>query len=830
MLGVHSVEWFGSEKAKTEFFVRLMYTTTTEARRFVTLQKGHLLCNHNKEPGSEHHVGDTVLVLTPGKGNRLEPFELLEYLNGNKTVRLRRLRRRREFDCDCTINELVYTEEELVLPATKIVTRCIVRFYTPGQDIPAPYNRQGAGNAFIITHRLRDDGTLEPLTTSGRPRLRQGFDPARPLKKLRSLDLFCGCGNFGRGVEDAGAVSAKWANDIKSVAIHTYMSNVDDPDDCHPFLGSIDDLLQCCLEGRFSEKVPQPGEVDVVLGGSPCQGFSLLNMEKDKPVQFKNRSLVASFAAVVDYLRPAWGILENVTKIVRNGKKHRDTEDYFSQLICALVGMGYQVEIILGDAWSHGSPQRRARAFLYFAAPGARLPKSPYPSHSNPSYVAMDRIGKMTNEKPYVQRSDRPTAFEFVSAREATADLPDIYDAQVDTCIPFPDHRLSISMSSGNTNGVHGGRGMSKRPQLLNIPIGPYGVNFSKAYYRRVPGTNHGDMFLHERDAYPLKEKERGKDGAHSWGRAHPHQLFSTITTACHPSDARIGGRLVHWEQSRVLSIMEVRRAQGIPDGEVLLGTPGEQWGMVGNGVARGISMALGLSLREAWLGSLYEDESPGQGQGQLVDVRGDIGDVKSHLEQPWATANRHEWGAGAGQGTQEAMLHLPLDDSSRSASHTPAVSEAELGNSRFYSTTPATSLAEADELLPTPASSKGKRPLSKVDSVVCLGRNDTTATSKRPKLGEELPRYSGYAAPKEAPARQVAAKTIPVFEENDDGELVLLGGSGPLDGRPVVDVDADDDEELTLVGEYRPPAHSASGLTVVRMSSVDLLNDGYEV
>lgn len=50
------------------------------------------------------------------------------------------------------------------------------------------------------------------------------------------------------------------------------------------------------------------------------------------------------------------------------------------------------------------------------------------------------------------------------------------------------------------------------------------------------------------------------------------------------------------------MTIMEARRAQGIPDSEVLVGTRTEQLRIVGNGVARTVSMALGLSLRAAWL------------------------------------------------------------------------------------------------------------------------------------------------------------------------------------------------------------------------------------
>lgn len=61
-------------------------------------------------------------------------------------------------------------------------------------------------------------------------------------------------------------------------------------------------------------------------------------------------------------------------------------------------------------------------------------------------------------------------------------------------------------------------------------------------------------------------------------------------------------GTCLHWDQQRVTTVMEVRRAQGFPDDEVLVGTPADKWKVIGNSVARTVALALGLSLRDAWL------------------------------------------------------------------------------------------------------------------------------------------------------------------------------------------------------------------------------------
>jgi DNA (cytosine-5)-methyltransferase 1 len=612
VIGVHTVEWFGTPQTKAEFFIRQTYQV--EQRRWVTLKQAHIRCHHGEQWRPEYLVGETVLVSTPGTAV-LEPCEILAYDATYTNTRLRRFIRRETIVSQSARNELVYTDEEFSAAIDCIHARCIIRCYCPGEAIPAPYNRGGTGNAFVITHRKSADGSIHPLSSANKPKIRQGFDPKRRVKKLRALDLFSGCGNFGRGLEDGGAVEAKWVNDIWDAAIHTYMANSRDPESVHPFLGDIDDLNLYAFEGMFSDSVPRPGQVDLICGGSPCPGFSLITPNQQTIRQAKNRSLVAAFAANVDFYRPKYGILENVKTIVqskRNGKG-KITEDYFSQLICALVGMGYQVQIILGDAWSHGAPQARVRAFLYFAAPGLELPQPPVPSHSHPDKKRYGSLGMMTNREPYTFRLDKPTAFQYVTALQATADLPDVYDAKTETCVAFPDHRLSISLSSGHMNtGVRGGRGRNGRIQSLNMPIRPFAMNISRAWHHTIRDNLSGDtvrdMFDHERDAYPGNGSHRSSGISKGWGRVHPHGLFHTVTTVCSWTDARIG-RLSHWDQPRPLTVMEVRRAQGIPDNEVLLGRPSDQWGMVGNAVARQIAMALGLTLRKAWVGTLYEDD-----------------------------------------------------------------------------------------------------------------------------------------------------------------------------------------------------------------------------
>ena len=214
---------------------------------------------------------------------------------------------------------------------------------------------------------------------------------------------------------------------------------------------------------------------------------------------------------------------------------------------------------------------------------------TPNPTHSDHDRLPRrSGLGKLSNDEYWISRHSGSTPFRSVSVVEAAGDLPDIADAGVDICIPFPDHRVSTK--------VH------KRSQVHCIPTQPYGMNFAKTW-----NEGRGVMTAAERESYPPAGRLRTAPGSRGWTRVHPHNLFSTVTTVCQYTDARVG-KVLHWKQQRPLTVMEVRRAQGIPDHEVLLGRPPDQWKMVGNAVARQMSLVLGLAFREAWLGNLYED------------------------------------------------------------------------------------------------------------------------------------------------------------------------------------------------------------------------------
>ena len=92
---------------------------------------------------------------------------------------------------------------------------------------------------------------------------------------FRLIDLFCGAGGFTRGFLDTERFKVVFANDYNADAVKTYCANFDPAKD-HTYHADLADLL---ADPEF--EVPK---ADVVIGGPPCQGFSLLNKKrKDDP-------------------------------------------------------------------------------------------------------------------------------------------------------------------------------------------------------------------------------------------------------------------------------------------------------------------------------------------------------------------------------------------------------------------------------------------------------------------------------------------------------------------------------------------------------------------
>jgi DNA (cytosine-5)-methyltransferase 1 len=218
------------------------------------------------------------------------------------------------------------------------------------------------------------------------------------MSSLRTISLYSGAGGLDHGFIRAG-FEVTWANEIDPWACETYRHNVGDHIVC-------DDVITAAP--------PKGVEADVVIGGPPCQGFSVIGkMQRDDP----RSEHVFHFIDVVKAVEAEAFVMENVKALAVNPR-------WFSvrdSLIDRAEKLGFEVKLHLLNAADFGVPQSRERMFLI----GTRdlPPPTPQPTTGKPQTVRkalaqLPPYGEPGNDsivrarvKPAARPVMRPTAF-----------------------------------------------------------------------------------------------------------------------------------------------------------------------------------------------------------------------------------------------------------------------------------------------------------------------------------------------------------------------------------------------------------------------------------
>lgn len=174
---------------------------------------------------------------------------------------------------------------------------------------------------------------------------------------LTFADLFCGAGGFTQGLEDAG-LRCLLGVDFEKNCTEAYRINHQD----HECLKM--DLSSQEAQEFVGERLKKEG-VDLIVGGPPCQGFSIfgkrrfVNTKNHDVSKDKRNNLVFAFANIVRIASPRWFIMENVPGIVtaRGGEYIREIKEYF-------LAIGYRIDSRVINAADYGAPQLRHRFLL----------------------------------------------------------------------------------------------------------------------------------------------------------------------------------------------------------------------------------------------------------------------------------------------------------------------------------------------------------------------------------------------------------------------------------------------------------------------------------
>lgn len=572
------VQWYSSDpkESRDSFFVRQKFRTepTLAAYDFVHLQHSDFSCGCNSietemdKVKQEFALGDTVLVYRLVAGNEsLEPAILRGF--NLRTITLQGfLRCGRDLDDKrAAPNQLALADDILELDPDNITRRCRVAAFAAPDDIQAPYDRDGAGDLwYVISPSAPTWNVVEHKIAAE--------------SKLKGMGIFCGSGSFDRGLEEGGGLEFKWGIEWAERALHSYRANVEEPEKLNLFLGSVNDYLGKAIQGTKDNRIATVGDVDLLAAGSPCPGFSVLQRDRNSVQSLRNCSLVASVCSYVDFYMPTYLVLENVIGMARNPVNAKDL-NVFSQVLCCLVSIGYQIQQLLMDPGHYGSSQSRQRIFIIATAPGHRAPAPPPQTHTCRELETYARaIGYASNGLPFGKRKYDVCPLVSLTAKGAFQDLPDVGDSHVQTCIAAPDHRTCRHESS------------RKRALIQMVPRWPYGQGF-------VQAVANGKMSKNAIASYAWQNKNRASENSKSWARIYPDRLVGCLTTDIKPHDSFLG-RTLHYDQHRTMTVMEARRVQGLPDNEIILGTPSQQWNQIGNGVDRKVAFAIGLQIANA--------------------------------------------------------------------------------------------------------------------------------------------------------------------------------------------------------------------------------------
>ncbi|HEI2929435.1 TPA: DNA cytosine methyltransferase [Escherichia coli] len=158
---------------------------------------------------------------------------------------------------------------------------------------------------------------------------------------MKVVSLFSGAGGLDLGLKQSG-LDIIWANDIYEDAVDTYKKNIGK----HIVLGDIANIS--------SSTIPN---CDIVVGGFPCQGFSVANMNR-KSEDPRNK-LYLEMIRIIQDKRPAYFIAENVKGILSLDKGlviQKITSDFES--------LGYNVKYSLLNCADYGVPQTRMRVII----------------------------------------------------------------------------------------------------------------------------------------------------------------------------------------------------------------------------------------------------------------------------------------------------------------------------------------------------------------------------------------------------------------------------------------------------------------------------------
>ena len=364
----------------------------------------------------------------------------------------------------------------------------------------------------------------------------------------RLADLFCGAGGLTCGFSShfGHVFQSVWATDMDEACVNTYNENFGR----HCRQADIVELLE-----NPNFEVPQ---VDVVIGGPPCQGFSLLNKNRKGDPR---KQLWRPYMEFVKRSGATVFVMENVPQLLDSVE--------FEEIKETAEEMGFKIHQAKLCAADYGAPQIRWRAFII----GSK--------HGDPHEVFPPKKTHHRPENSNVRRLFRESVDEYIqdagnwrTVRDAIGDLPAPEGTEI-------------------RNNVE---------ETLNLHFGRTPTETSLKRYKAIPeeGMNRFDLQRAAPELTPECWIRKTSGGTDLFGRLWWDRPSVTIRTEFFKPEK---GRYLHPEQNRPITHREAARLQCFPDKFVFTGSKIQVAKQIGNAVpcelaARVADSVMALLLR----------------------------------------------------------------------------------------------------------------------------------------------------------------------------------------------------------------------------------------
>jgi DNA (cytosine-5)-methyltransferase 1 len=430
--------------------------------------------------------------------------------------------------------------------------------------------------------------------------------------KYSAGELFCGAGGLSRGFHDSG-FEPKFANDMWPLALHNFLMNFDEayaatggkgPGNILSLPGSVEDIsisdILPKIAGSGKHRSLAVGELDVLLGGPPCQGFSVNSHTRS--AEDPRNHLFRHYVRLLRGLSPKVFVLENVPGMLSLEGGH-----FFDELLKEISTSatsecpGYEVEFKVLNAAHYGVPQERFRIVVVGTrkdvADKAGKVTLPVPKHY--SLAQAHFKGGRTHTFHYAighgKRLDidtlpriGPRLAPYVNVGDAISDLPRLTNGGGENVGPYARDKATPQLTSyqrrlrsaGKLLANHWCRGLFA-PNTERVKHIPEGGDWRSIPRHLLP---------------PGMQKALRKDHTKRYGRLSPTDLAGTLLTKPDPH----WGTFLHYDlaQQRLISVREAARLQSFPDSHVFYGGQVDQYKLCGNAVPPLMAQAIATQVK----------------------------------------------------------------------------------------------------------------------------------------------------------------------------------------------------------------------------------------